>query len=291
MSPTATATTTTSSTIHDRSVTPARDARRRRLIEGAGLVVVWMALGYAFSGNDLVYLLMGVPLTIAFQLLVRQRPLRELWVRDATRFTLDKRGLVLAAVLVVAPAYYGARALPGANGWLIGWYAAAIIGAAGAAFALRATTAVNMLRAAMVPMAVGAGGMAAVLGGIHVATGTPVHVLAVLGTVAKYLLLYFPLTFLIEEVAFRGALDAHVHHAGEGRGWCSALFVSALWGLWHLPISGGLPLPLLVLELLAVHCLIGVPLSFAWRRTRNLAGPALAHSAIDAVRNALMLGL
>lgn len=223
MSTTATATTATSSTIHDRSVTPARDARRRRLIEGVGFVVVWMALGYTFPGNDLVYLLMGVPLTIAFQVLVRRRPLRELWVRDATRFTLDNRGLVLAAVLLVAPVYFGAQALPGASGWLVGWYAAAIVGAAGAAFALRATTAVAMLRAAMVPMAVGAGGMAAVLGGIHVATGTPVHVLAVLGTVAKYLLLYFPLTFLIEEVAFRGALDAHVHHAGEGRGWHSAL--------------------------------------------------------------------
>jgi hypothetical protein len=296
MSTTATATATTSSsssgpTMDDSSVTPARDARRRRLLEGTAFVVVWMALGYAFPGNDLVYLLVGVPLTIGFQLLVRQRPLRELWVRDSTRFTLDRRGLVLASLLVVAPVYYGAQALPGANGWLIGWYAAAIIGAAGAAFALRATTAAAMLRAAMVPMAVGAGGMAAVLGGIHLATGTPVHVLAVLGIVAKYLLLYFPLTFLIEEVAFRGALDAHVHHAGEGRPWRSALFVSALWGLWHLPISGGLPLPLLVLELLAVHCLIGVPLSFAWRRTRNLAGPAFAHSAIDAVRNALMVGL
>jgi hypothetical protein len=291
MSTTATTRTTTRSTIHDRSVTPARDARRRRLLEGTAFVVVWMALGYAFPGNDLVYLLMGVPLTVGFQVLVRQRPLRELWVRDSTRFTLDRRGLVLASLLVVAPIYYGAKALPGANAWLIGWYAAAIIGAAGAAFALRATTAAAMLRAAMVPMAVGAGGMAAVLGGIHLAANTPVHVLAVLGTVAKYLLLYFPLTFLIEEVAFRGALDAHVHHAGEGRPWHSALFVSALWGLWHLPISGGLPLPLLVLELLAVHCLIGVPLSFAWRRTRNLVGPAFAHSAIDAVRNALMLGL
>ena len=250
-----------------------------------------MALGYVFAGNDLVYLLMGLPLTIGFQLLVRGRPLRELWIRDATRFSLDRRGLLLAAILVVAPAYYGARALPGASGWLIGWYAAAIVGAAGAAFALRATTPVAMLRAALVPIALGAGGMAAVLGGIHIATGTPVHVLAVVGTVAKYLLLYFPLTFVLEEVAFRGALDAHVHHAGEQRGWRSALLVAALWGLWHLPISNGLPFPLLVLEVLAVHCLIGVPLSFAWRRTRNLAGPAFAHAAIDAVRNALILGL
>ena len=51
------------------------------------------------------------------------------------------------------------------------------------------------------------------------------------------------MTFVLEEVAFRGALDAHVHHEGEGRGWQSALFVSALWGLWHLPISGGCPSP------------------------------------------------
>jgi membrane protease YdiL (CAAX protease family) len=39
------------------------------------------------------------------------------------------------------------------------------------------------------------------------------------------------------------------------------------------------------------HCLVGVPLSFAWRRSGNLAGPALAHAGLDAVRNALMLGL
>jgi len=98
-------------------------------------------------------------------------------------------------------------------------------------------------------------------------------------------------TFVLEEVAFRGALDAHVHHAGEGRGWQSAVFVSALWALWHLPISTGMPFPILIVVLLAVHILIGVPLSFAWRRSQNFAGPAFAHSAIDAVRNAFLLGL
>ncbi len=271
---------------------PVRAGRERRVLEGLGFVAVWVVLGYLFCSDDLVYLLVGVPLTIGFQTLVRRRPLRELWVRDSVRFALDRRGLVLAAVLVAAPVYYGVRTLPGANWSLTCWYAAAAAGAVGAAFALRATTPVAMLRSALLPMAVGAGGMAAVLGGIHVATGTPVPVLAVLGTVAKYLALYFPLTFIIEEVAFRGALDAHVHQdGGEGRHWLSAVYVSALWGLWHLPVSTGLPLPLLVTELLAVHVLIGVPLSFAWRRSRNLAGPAFAHAAIDAVRNALLLGL
>ena len=48
-------------------------------------------------------------------------------------------------------------------------------------------------------------------------------VLAIVGTDAKYLAVYLPLTFVFEEVAFRGALDAHVHHPGDRRGWQSAL--------------------------------------------------------------------
>ncbi|MGA8211139.1 MAG: hypothetical protein WB441_04045 [Nocardioidaceae bacterium] len=106
---------------------------------------------------------------------------------------------------------------------------------------------VAMLRSAVLLMAVGAGGMAAVLRGIHAATGDPVHVLAVAGTGAKCLAIYVPLTFVVEEVALRGALDAHPP--------------------------------------------IGVSPSLAWRRSRNLAGPAFAHAAIDAVRNGLLLGL
>lgn len=286
-----TAAQTASETLHDSSTRTSRDHRPRRLLEGFGFVAVWVTLGYLLPLNDETYLLLGIPLTISFQLLVRRRPLRELWVRDATRFTLDKRGLVLAAVLVAAPAYFGARIFTGAPWWLTGWYLAGLVGAVGAAFALRATSPMAMLRSAALPMAVGAGGMAVVIGGIHVATGAPVHVLAVVGTVAKYIAIYFPVTFVLEEVAFRGALDAHVHHEGEGRGWQSALFVSALWGLWHLPIATGMPFPLLIMVLLAVHCLIGIPLSFAWRRSRNLAGVAFAHSAIDAVRNAMLLGL
>jgi len=85
----------------------------------------------------------------------------------------------------------------------IGWYLAGFVGAVGAAFALRATSLVALLRSAALPMVVGAGGMAVVVGGIHVATATPVHVVAVQGTVAKYIAIYFPVTFVLEEVAFR----------------------------------------------------------------------------------------
>ena len=108
---------------------------------------------------------------------------------------------------------------------------------------------------------------------------------------AEYTALYFPATFLLEEVAFRGALDAHLHHEGDSRGWQSAILISVLWGLWHLPVTSGRSLPHLVVQLVVVHVALGVPLSWAWRRNRNLAGPALAHAVNDAVRNAVMLGL
>jgi membrane protease YdiL (CAAX protease family) len=133
--------------------------------------------------------------------------------------------------------------------------------------------------------------MAAVYSGMHFATGTPISAYAVVTTIVQYSALYFPATFLLEEVSFRGALDAHVHHAGERRGLASAVLISVLWGLWHLPVAKGLPFPLQMGELVVVHVLLGVPLSLAWRDTRNLSGPALAHAVNDAVRNAFMVGL
>lgn len=264
---------------------------RRRLLEGVGFVAVWVALGFLLPGGDDVYLLVGIPLTVAFQVVVRRRPLRELWVRDGSRFGLDRGGVVLALLLALVPATFGFLALPDGDWPRVGWHVAAVGGAVAAAYAVRSTTVLVILRSAALAIAIGVGGNLLVLGGIHVATAAPIELAAMVGTVLKSLALYLPATFVIEEVAFRGALDAHLHHAGEGRGWRTAVLVSALWGLWHLPVAEGLPLPVLLVFLVTWHCAIGVPLSFAWRRTGNLAGPAFAHSTIDAARNALLLGL
>lgn len=68
----------------------------------------------------------------------------------------------------------------------------------------------------------------------------------------------------------------------------SALFVSAAWGVWHLPyVYGTQPLGVLIGQLLIYHCAIGVPLSFARRRSGNLALPAGAHALMDALRDGL----
>jgi membrane protease YdiL (CAAX protease family) len=72
-----------------------------------------------------------------------------------------------------------------------------------------------------------------------------------------------PVGFIVEEVFFRGGLDTYLHRAEKGTGWLSAIFVSALWGLWHLPgqvIPAGHLLSTIVV-LLVAQIAIGVPLS------------------------------
>ncbi|MFZ0158472.1 MAG: CPBP family glutamic-type intramembrane protease [Kineosporiaceae bacterium] len=264
---------------------------RRRAVEAIAFVAVWMAAGYLLPISSDGYLLLGIPLTVAFQLLVRRRPLRELFAPATSRFAWDRTALAMAAALALLPAVYGVGAVRSHDWVVAGWYLAAAVGAVCAAFALRTGTVLGALRSAALPIAIGATGMALVYSAIHLVTGAPLPAAAAVAAVVQYTALYFPATFLLEEVSFRGAIDAHVHRDHGQRGWRSAIVVSALWGLWHLPVSHALPLPLQAIELVVVHVLLGVPLSFAWRRTHNLAGPALAHAANDAVRNAFMLGL
>ena len=266
-------------------------SRGSRLVEVVTFVTVWVTAGYLLRLSANGYLLLGRPADRRVPAPRAARPLRDLFAGNTSRFALSRRGAVTAAVLAVVPGYYAVQALLASDWTLTGWNLAALAGAVAAAFSLRAGSVLATLRAAALPIAVGATGFATVFGVVHVATGRPLPAVAALAAVAKYTALYFPATFLLEEVAFRGALDAHLHHDGESRGWQSAILISALWGLWHLPVPSGLPLPLLVIQLVAVHVALGVPLSFAWRRRRNLTGPALAHAVNDAVRNAAMLGL
>ena len=84
---------------------------------------------------------------------------------------------------------------------------------------------------------------------------------------------------VVEEVLFRGALDAYLHETDTDEGTFSAYYVSTLWALWHLPLTlavvgfAGVPGQV-------IHLFIGVPLSMAMRRGRNLA-----RAWPDALRN------
>lgn len=98
---------------------------------------------------------------------------------------------------------------------------------------------------------------------------------------------YLPVVFVMEEVLFRGLLEPYLHGSTPGPDRATALYGSALWGIWHLPVAfvtlGALTIPYLVV----IHTVLGYVLVTSWRRTGNLAAPGIAHAVIDALRNAI----
>jgi membrane protease YdiL (CAAX protease family) len=264
-------------------------------VQAVVFVALWMAAGYLVPRDPNLYLLIGIPLTLGFQRFVRRRPVRELWVRDTPAFGLDRKGRVLAGVLLLAPTALMVQALVVGQWVGAAWLAAAVAGAVAAAWALRQlrrAEVASWARWVLLITAIGMVALGVTLVPAAVAAGWPGPAGLRIAAAVEAILLYVPVQFFIEEVSFRGLLDTHVHRKGAKRQWPSALLVSALWGVWHLPVAAtGQPLLITIAQMLAVHCLIGVPMSLAWRRTGNLTVPVIAHALIDAFRNAVMIGL
>ena len=267
----------------------------RRYIEVLAFVALWMALGWIFHLDTNSYLLIGIPLVVLFQRFVRQRPLRQLWVRDAAAFRLGLVGSVIAVLLILAPGYDLIFVAVPKKSWIVVlWFLCAMAGAVFAAFAItqqRASAARRALPSFISAVLTGMAIMAASALASHHDIGVPLSKLFLL---LKQFLLYFTVTFVLEEVAFRGALDSHIYQPptdGQQRGgsaWLSAIFVSALWGIWHLPLlstGGAAAFTAAVPMLIIVHTLTGVPLSFCWRASGTLVLPAAAHALIDSYRN------
>lgn len=255
-------------------------------------VGVWAGIGYAFELDPNAYLLIGVPLTFAFQIGIRRRPIRQLWVRDGAAFRLNRVGILIALALLVMPVENLAVSIYRHQWAPAAWDLAAAAGAFAAAYALTRFTR-ETTRHFFLCLAIAGGIGTTIMGGAALARAFALHegVHVRIGVGLRSVLLYFPVTFLLEEVAFRGLIDAHVHPSSGRRGrWTSALFVSALWGLWHWPVVPhvGVPFWATAVQLIGIHSVVGVPLSMFWRKTGNLAVPGFTHAFIDAIRNALL---
>lgn len=265
----------------------AAESALMRAVVGALVIGAWMGLGFGLGLSADAYLLLGIPITIGFQVLVVRRPLRALWVRAAPAFTFSPASAVLVLLVAVAPAAVAAGGIRDGNAVLACYGLAGIVGAVGAVYALRAMdqdAVRSTVRAALVTSAI----LVTVMVAYRIATGgfsasLPAAVAATVVSVATYL----PLVFVIEEVFFRGLLDTWLHKDTPGPDRTSAVFGSALWGIWHLPVMaialGALTIPYLVV----VHTALGLVLATSWRRTRNLAAPGIAHAVSDALRNAV----
>jgi len=266
---------------------PLMRSRLHRLLESTLFVAAWMGLGLALRLDANAYVLLGIPLTLAFQHFVRRTPISALWVRSAPPFGLRWAGVLIAVALMTFPDYVFIQKLRQEDSWVLLWLLlAGTVGAVSAAYAAqnaRCETAWWFLLCMVT-----AGGIAVLLmllGALGPLVQRPP--LEMLETAGSSFLLYLPIVFVLEEVTFRGALDSHLHYPGERHEVLSAVFVSALWGLWHYPIAPPGTLLATIGQLLLLHVPVGLFLSVYWRRSGNLLVPGATHAFMDAVRNAI----
>jgi membrane protease YdiL (CAAX protease family) len=271
-------------------------SRVRRCLEAIGLVAVLIALGEVFDPSITTYVLLTIPATALFQLLVARRRLEDLWVRDGPRLARRTVHLAIALPLAVMPLITLAGGDFEADDVI--YLLAAVGGGVVASYALGQADR-RTLRLFGLCMAT-----AGLLGALLLASSDIADAIDDIGQGAaaqptglseKDLLLFaqqwliiFPVAFLMEEVTFRGAVDSHVHRPGERHGVASAIFVSLLWALWHLPtMPASFSLGEALVAVLPLQLLVGPFLSLYWRRSGNLAVTAGTHSFLDSVRNAL----
>ena len=263
------------------------DRRLARAVVATLVIGAYMALGVAFGLSANAYLILGIPIAIAFQALVARRPLRALWLRDAPALSFTPRSVIAVIVLAIAPAVIAIGGVRDGDAVLAIYGLAGMTGAIGAVYAIRAmdrdaarstvrASLINgvLLVAVMVVFRLASGGF----------DGNPGGAVA---TAAISVATYVPVVFVMEEVLFRGLLDPYLHGSTPGRDRATGLYGSALWGLWHLPVMsvdlGVATIPYLVV----IHTALGYVLVSAWRRTGNLAAPGIAHAVADALRNAV----
>lgn len=279
--------------IASRSGEPRRAALADRIRRSAVIALVvglWTALGFALELDPVPYLLLGIPFTLVFQVVVARRPIRTMWVRDGRPLRLDRAGMVIAVGLALLPLAVTAMGIAGGRVLDVAYGLVGVVGAVPAAYALRAMDV--HARRALVRSVLTAGVVASALFALDAVLRDGVVVVdptAATQAFAVSLLLYVPMVFIIEEVFFRGALDPYARgsrHQDLG----AAVWTSLLWGAWHLPlVMAGADVARIAITI-GYHLVIGILLTLPWWRSGNLSVPGLTHALIDAVRDGIAAG-
>jgi membrane protease YdiL (CAAX protease family) len=217
-------------------------------------------------------------------------------VRDSDRFSIPGWGWAIVLALAIKPLFELTRVLPRELWVLSTWMLCCVAGAIPAAFAIRHQNREKLMRALPSFVAAIILGYAAVAASALSRSGYTLLAWRHAGFFAGQFILYFTVCFVLEEVAFRGAIDAHIYQPNDSNkkqlvAWVSAIFVSILWGIWHLPLLGISDASTLISVapgLIFAHVIIGVPLSFCWRTSGTLLLPTIAHALIDAYRTTVL---
>jgi len=249
-------------------------------------MAIYIGLGFYFKLNTESYLLLGIPLTTIFQLFVAKQPIYKLWLRDQQKFHLNKLAWTITSIFILYPIYkltidfIGGYRAPER----IGFDLAMLLGAFAAGFCYSnftkktardflvcfAITFLLRMSLYFLPFIAGR------------SLFNPDYLRGL-----KSLLTYIPVAFVVEEVIFRGMLDTYIQPDKNPSRIFTALFISLLWGLWHLPLSDDNHSVWFAAAGSMVVSLWGIILSIFWRRTGNLAVPGFSHAFADAIRDSL----
>jgi membrane protease YdiL (CAAX protease family) len=273
-------------------------SRLRRCLEAIALVGVVIAIGLVFDMGAAAYVAMSFPATVIFQLGVRRRPLPEMWVRDGSALSGTTIIPWLAALLAIPPLIALISGSYGDSAGQIIWFLAVIAGAVPASYVI-AQRAPDTLR--LIFLCLATGGLVGTLilslnliAEFEDLARRKTDFLDVAGAdglaLVESFLVLWPGYYMVEEVLFRGSIDSHVHHPGERYGLWSAIFVSFLWGLWHLPVvvGPGESAGDVIADIFILQLAVGPFLSYWWRRSGNLLVPAVTHDWLDSFRNAFV---
>jgi len=244
-----------------------------------------MAVGWLLHLDRFAYLILGIAICVLFQVFLRREPLSRCWVRQTTRMRLDWPTVLLAIAFMVVPVVELMRYWPPSNWSLRLCLLSFVVGAVGVAFTLRHFTTAAARDLLLCLATAGVLGCAFQLLWGHAQHHPFKLSFERVGFVFTQFLWLLPGMFVVEEVAFRGVFDSHMHHLNDSKPWLSAVLLSAMWGWWHLPITPASAFVSALVVLPVVQVMIGVPLSLCWRRSGNLMVPAAVHALIDAVRN------
>jgi len=257
-----------------------------RYLLAALFVGIYVFLGFLLKLGVEAYLLLGIPLMVLFQLVIVRQPLHKLWLRDGKKFHLNKTGWIITICFIVFPIYRIIELATQDKLTLIhlGYYSAAALGSFGAGYCYS-----NFTKKTAKDFLLCFGIIAVVRMSWYFfpflfgkQEFNPDYIQG-----ARSLLTYIPVAFVVEEVVFRGMLDTYVHQSKKTNALIPAIFISFLWGFWHLPLFPNIDMGWIIALPLRAS-VSGIFLSIFWRRTGNIAVPGFSHAFTDAVRDAFI---
>lgn len=267
----------------------------RRVIVVTAFVAAWTGATWSAHLGANWHLLLGIPAMIGFQLFVAQKPILDLWYVGGTR-RLRVAAIVVALAAAVVPlwdliSHLGRHPLS-VKLWLV----SAVLGAFAMAIPLSQPLRRQFYCTLKCLGTSGVVGIALMVLSFllrHWLKGFSVPSVGQFSRVAlSQFALFLPVCFFLEEVVFRGCLGNFLNPPEEPFSWGAAVWLSCLWGWWHLPLlspTNAIQVLGAVIILPLIHVPVGIGLSrFQWESRSVLPGAA-THALIDAVRNALGL--